>query len=410
MSKLKIFYFEKIIVILFLSFIFRLFLTPFGTLSIDFGDWTGWSNRLVEVGFLKFYQIWSDYLPGYLYVLWILGHIKNFLYSFGLNIPQEIIYKFPAILSDMILIFVAYKISRRYWSQKIALITSAIFAFNPAIFANSTLWGQIDALNTLFYILTFILLFKNRTIMAAICLAFALLLKPQGIFLLPFVFLLMIKERWTLIEFFKGSLIFLLVFFGSFVPFSDKINLVKFILERYFVSLNQYQYTSLNAFNFWAIGQRWWIPDSQIWLGLPLQLWSMIIFIIISLIILINFWLRYKKSENRNLYLVFFSGGLIFLNSFIFLTRVHERLLLTPLIFLMLAAIFKKELWIFVGILSITYVANLYFSFVWITQNFRYVFNESMINIICAINIFVFAILLVILLKERFHFDDSKTA
>ena len=398
-----------ILAILVLTFILRLTLSPLGNHPIDINDWIGWSNRLVEVPFSKFYDAWSDYLPGYLYVLWFLGNFKNFIYSFGLNIPLEIIYKFPAILADLTLVFVAYKISRKFFDQKKSLIIAAINAFNPAIFANSSLWGQIDVLNTLFYILTFLLLIRKRILLSGVILAISLLIKPQGVFILPFIFLLILKEKWSLVEIIKSFSISLIIFLGAFIPFSNKINIIQFIFERYFTSLNQYQYTSLNAFNFWAIGQRWWKLDSQIWSGLSLHYWGILIFIIFSSIILWKFWRNYKGDENEKFYIVNFSLALMFFGGFIFLTRVHERLLLTPLIFLMLAAIFKKELWVFVLIFSITYAANLYFSFIWITQNFRHVLSNNMINTFSSINIFVFIVLLILLLKERSDIDKSKT-
>ena len=337
-----------------------------------------------------------------------MGHLKNFLYSSGLQIPVEVIYKFPAIIADIVLALVSYKISKKFFDQKRALLVATIFAFNPAIFANSALWGQIDVINTLFYVLMFLILVQKRVTLAGIFLAVSLLIKPQGIVLLPLIFLLIIKERWPVADFLRGTGVFLLVYLGGFVPFSDKLNVGQFIFERYSVGLNQYQYTSVNAFNFWAIGQRWWIPDSQNWLGLSLHFWGMIIFAIVSSLILWKFWQNYGGESKNKLFIVNFSMALIFLGSFILLTRVHERLLLTPLIFLMLAAIFKSKLWFFVLILSVTYVLNLYFSFIWVTQNFRNIFGTNVINIISALNVFVFVVLLVILLKERAS-DNSKT-
>src|SRR3989338_1825125 len=398
------------VLLIFLSaFLIRLALSPYGNHPIDLADWIGWSNRLVEVPFAKFYDAWSDYLPGYLYVLWFLGHLKNFLYSSGLQIPLEVIYKFPAIIADIILILVSYKISKKFFDQKRTLLVTAILAFNPAIFANSALWGQVDVINTLFYILTFFVIFQKRVILAGIFLAISLLIKPQGVVILPLVFLLAIKEKWPVAEFFKGTGVFLLVYLGGFIPFSNKLNIFQFIFERYSVSLNQYQYTSLNAFNFWAIGQRWWIPDSQNWLGLSLHFWGMITFATVSLLILWKFWQSYGKEFKNKLFIVSFSMALMFLGSFIFLTRVHERLLLTPLVFLMLAAIFKNKLWSFVLVLSTTYVFDLYFSFVWVTQNFRHVFGTNMVNMISAVNVFVFIGLFIILLKEGAS-DKSETA
>jgi len=399
------------VLLIFLSaFLIRLALSPYGNHPIDLADWIGWSNRLVEVPFAKFYDAWSDYLPGYLYVLWFLGHLKNFLYSSGFQIPLEVIYKFPAIIADIILILVSYKISKKFFDQKRTLLVTAILAFNPAIFANSALWGQVDVINTLFYIITFILLVNKRILLSGAILAISLLIKPQGVVLLPLVFLLSIKEKWPVAEFFKGTGVFLLVYLGGFIPFSNKLNIFQFIFERYSVSLNQYQYTSLNAFNFWAIGQRWWIPDSEIFWGLSFHIWGITVFSVISLLVLWTFWGNYNKDEKKKVFLINFSLAILFLASFTFLTRVHERLLLTPLIFLILAAIFKKELWFFVLILSMTYVLNLYFSFVWITQNFRNIFVTNVINIISALNVFVFIALLIILLKERPNVDKSKTA
>ena len=393
-----------------IGLLFRLLLTSFGTFHIDFGDWVGWSDRLVRYPFSQFYDAWSDYLPGYLYVLWALGHFKLLLYSSGLMIPLEIIYKFPAIAADLLLAFIAFKISRRFLSQKRSFLILFIFAFNPAIFANSTLWGQIDVLNTLFYILTFIVLLRKRVLLTGIFLAISLLIKPQGVIILPFIFILVFKEKWQITKILKSIAVFLLVYVGEFVPFSNKLNILNFIFERYFVGLNQYQYTSVNAFNYWAIGQRWWISDSQLWFGIPLHYWGMAVFAVIFILILCNFLIKFRTDViTKKLFILNFSLALVFLGSFIFLTRVHERLLLTPLIFLMLAAIFKKELWIFVGVLSITYIANLYFSFVWLTQNFHNIFSSSMINIISFLNLFVFVVLLVILLKWRPNFDEEKT-
>lgn len=391
-----------IIVLLLVAFLFRILLAPYGTLFSDFNTWLGWSNRLVSHQFSQFYDAWSDYLPGYLYVLWLLGYLKKILWGVGITVPLEIIYKFPAILADTILVFIAYKISRRHYSQKIALAVASIFAFNPAIFANSSLWGQIDILNTLFYILTFIVLLQKRIYLTGILLAVSLLIKPQGVIILPFIFIYIVGEKWKIKEILKSIVVFFAVFIGSFVPFSNKLNIISFILERYSIGLNQYQYTSVNAFNFWAIGQRWWMPDSQLWFGISLHYWGMGVFAIIFIMILWNYFKIFRTyTIKQKMFILNYSLAVVFLGGFIILTRVHERLLLTPLIFLMLAAIFKKELWIFVVILSITYLANLSFSFVWITQDFRNIFNANTINIISFVNLFVFVVLFIILLKWR---------
>src|SRR5260221_11338343 len=88
---------RNIFVILGLSFMARIILSPFGTLSLDQNTFFAWSLRLTEVGFSKFYfGAWSDYLPGYLYALAVLGQINK------LNIiPLTLLYKLPGIFSDI---------------------------------------------------------------------------------------------------------------------------------------------------------------------------------------------------------------------------------------------------------------------------------------------------------------------
>ena len=49
----------------------------------------------------------------------------------------------------------------------------------------------------------------------------------------------------------------LVVFTAGFVPFWNHGNIISFIYERLGISLNQYPYTSVNAFNFWGLIGFW---------------------------------------------------------------------------------------------------------------------------------------------------------
>ena len=48
---------------------------------IDVGDFTAWAHRLASVGPGEFYDpgVFSDYPPGYLYVLWFIGSVGRAL-------------------------------------------------------------------------------------------------------------------------------------------------------------------------------------------------------------------------------------------------------------------------------------------------------------------------------------------
>jgi len=93
----------NIVYVLLLALIVRLTLSSFGTLRLDQGTFIAWSMNLAENGFRNFYLGWSDYLPGYLYILWLLGKIKGI-------IPDALLYKLPAILADIATGFLIHKI------------------------------------------------------------------------------------------------------------------------------------------------------------------------------------------------------------------------------------------------------------------------------------------------------------
>ena len=96
-------------VLLIIGFALRVFLSPYLTFEFDFNTFRAWGNGLSKVGFSQFYdRYWCDYMPGYLYVLWLLDNIHSAFPKF----PVKILYKLPANLSDLgisILIFFALR-------------------------------------------------------------------------------------------------------------------------------------------------------------------------------------------------------------------------------------------------------------------------------------------------------------
>ena len=117
-----------ILLLLFTALVVRLMLSSFGTLELDQNTFIGWSNRLVEVGFGRFYDTWSDYLPGYLYILWALGWIKE-----AISFPSVLLFKLPAILSDVLTGFLIYKIVGKLKNKRWGMIAWGLYLFNPAI-------------------------------------------------------------------------------------------------------------------------------------------------------------------------------------------------------------------------------------------------------------------------------------
>lgn len=342
-------------------------MSGFGTLDLDQGTFIAWSSDLAANGFRNFYNGWSDYLPGYLYALWLLGKINL------LNlIPSEILYKLPAILADVTTGYLIYRILKEIKGIKWGQIGVAIYLFNPATFANSALWGQVDSFTALFSVLAVYFL-PNRYSLSAISLAIGTAIKPQAAFIFPLILFLMFKNKMKLGNILVYLSIGLLVFIGLFIPFWNYGNLFEFVLGRLTVSANQYPYLSVNAFNFWGLSGNW-KPDA-----LYFQFGGYFAFLIALFF--------YIRKVGIDVYKV---TAFIFMFSFLFFTRMHERHLLpvfAPLA--IVAATNFRFLVPYIG-LSIAYVLNLYYSSTWITQDFKESFDPFPVILLSLLSFVVF--------------------
>lgn len=375
---------KQVLLLLGGAFLLRLFLAFHGTLWLDMDSWIGWSNRLVEVGFSRFYEAWSDYLPGYLYVLWFLGQIKTFIPT----LPNEILFKLPSILADLATGYLIFLLAKNFIKKKTALLASVSYLFNPAVFANSTLWGQVDSFSTMLVALSFYFLWRKKYLLSSGFLSFASVTKPQSVIFLPFIFLPILKKRKI-----ANLLLCLLVFGGIFIltffPFASGRNLATFIWERFQTTFSQYIFTSINAFNFWGLLGKMWIEDNNLWLGIPFQWWGFLLFGMIIASLFVILWKEWKDGKKSYLRLAT-TFALVTLAAFLFLTRVHERHPFPIFAFLAIAASTKPILWVSYVLLSLTYLLNLYYSFVWINQDFKAVFSPAQISLIGFLNLVLF--------------------
>lgn len=391
-----------------LALFLRIVLSFQFTYWVDMNSWIGWSNRLVEVGFRDFYQTWSDYLPGYLYVLWVLGHLKNFFLAFKLTIPNELLYKMPSMLADLGTTYLIFKLIEDFKNKKIALITSLIYLFNPAIWGNSTLWGQADSFFAFVIFLSFYCLVKNNIFLSAAILGVACIIKPLALFLLPFVLLfLFVKKK---IKFLLVYLLITLAFIiFPFIPFSSG-SLLRFIWQRFKITFNQYPYISLNAFNFWGVLSFLWRKDNLKFLNLSFKSWGVVLFgiaYLITLLLEIKSFLLKKVKKEKETYFLFLTSGLVLFASFLFLTRIHERHLLPAFPFLNLAVCFNPLIWPIYLFSSLIYILNLTYAYVWLTNNFKSIFSPFTIQTFSLFQLINFVLLLKVCQRFGFSIKNS---
>lgn len=361
------------IIIIILGFFIRVLLLHLPGFKIDVDAWFAWSERLVSLPLSKFYSdaIWTNYTPGYLYILYFLGILKH-LFSISSDFYYQLL-KLPSIISEIILaIFVYKKILNKnlFWAK----IAALIIILNPAFIFNSALWGQIDGLLALSMVLAIYFLEKRNLILASAFWGVSLLIKPQAIALLPVFGIYMAVELFsarrylevgdTLKDAFKLILPATFVIFIASLPFFPNQPLGG-VINLFSKMIGDYSFSSLYAYNFWG-GVGFWIPDNIQWFNLSYQIWGYILYTLFWLLILIF---------GRNKLSVYSLAALATLSFFFLPTRVHERYLYPAIVFLIIVGSQMKSYVILIAtlVLSMIHFLNLYFVYVY--------YNEFYLNL-----------------------------
>lgn len=377
--------------ILLMVFFIRLLLHNTLTYTLDLNTFIAWGRRLQDVGFGTFYQQWSDYLPGYLYILWFIAGLEKIL-----PISSTLLYKLPAMVADIGVGYLIYRIVKERINKRAGLLFTSLFLFNPAVFANSTLWGQVDILTALFTILS-VYMFDKKWALSAIALAVGTVIKPQAALAAPVVLLLMLRSKWEISRILKYALVSVCVVLLMFLPFSNGGNLISFILERFQATVSQYPYSSINAFNFWGLGGFWRSDTEGV---VPASTIGLLATVIMSGVIV---WQGWKKKLDPYLLL----ATLITIH-FMFFTRMHERHLLPVLAPLLIAAASRRVLLIpYVGF-SLTYLANLWFAYFWTNNNFASPFPDFVTALLILLNLALLGWIVISVLFDMKWKWDSK--
>lgn len=339
-------------------------------MALDQNTFISWGKIASEGGLNNFYNGWSDYLPGYIYVLAFLAKIEPLL-----GISSTVLYKMPAILFDLATGYLIYHILKK--KEKLALMASAAFLFNPAVFVNSTLWGQVDVITCFFALLAVASVTKWP--LSAFSLAMGSVVKPQAIMAAPVVFILALKERWGIKKLILYGVLATVVGLLLFLPFTNLANLARFILERLNATMGQYPYGSVNAFNFWGLWGFWKEDGGGL---ISAKNVGTLALVGIGVFALLN----RKLAEEKPYHFL----AIMLLANFLLFTRMHERHLLPALAPLAIAAAITPVLWVaYIGF-SLTYIANMYYSYQWITQDFLEVFPEGLVKIFIITNLILF--------------------
>lgn len=352
-----------------LALVVRLVFLPSEGYKNDIQSFESWALTLHDHGVRAFYHstTFVDYPPGYLWVLGAVGWFYHVLHvsdaNAGYYVLRDLV-KLPGIAADLGCAALIYWLALRFTSRRPALGAAALFAFNPATIYISAYWGQVDAVAALFTLGAILAALRERSLWAWALLAMAVLIKPQAVILAPLLLAYDarangVRERPARLA--GGPLLAVGVGYAIAAPFAPEpwnpISTLAWLLERYLHGTSVYPYSSINAFNIYAIARPFWQPDSQQILFLSQSSWGILLVAAACAMIL---WRYVQRRDDRS----FLEAALLTsLALFLFATRMHERYVYNAFAIGVLLAPLARRYLVSAVLLSITLFANLIYSY-----------------------------------------------
>jgi dolichyl-phosphate-mannose--protein O-mannosyl transferase len=373
--------------ILGIGFVLRLLFIGAEGFHNDVAAFESWTLTLVHNAPWQFYgkASFADYPPGYFVVLWLIGHLYPILPGaandggHGWSTLRDVV-KLPAIVMDLVDAGLVYAIARRYAAPGIALFAAALLAFNPAAIYVSAYWGQVDSISWGLVLLALWLVLRAgdepgktipRLTWAWLAFAFSLLIKPQaatiGFLFLAYPFAT--TDAATRARRLAGTgcgivaaLVLAWAVGGLFDGTPNPVAVFGWLWGRYTFASNVYPYTSVNAFNLYAIHYPFWQSDAQplTFFGVrtaPLSVWG-IALVAASTLLVVGRYLQ--RRDDRAL----LEGALLCaLAFFVLATRMHERYVYGAFLLAMPLVAFGRVGLASAVTLSVTMFLNLAYSF-----------------------------------------------
>jgi len=379
-----------------LSFLLRLLLFPTQGYVNDLNCFASWFNTAAEHGPRVFYSVvsWCDYPPFNVYFFWGLGSLAKVL---SLSSTPAIFYiiKLLPNLFDIAIALLIFVFVRKRLDFKAAMLATALYAFNPAVVFNAAVWGQFDAIYTFLLVLSLMLALASKPEPSAVTFTLGLLTKPQSIALLPLIaFLTFKKNGWRrlLTSLFTGAA----TLFAVILTFEWN-NPITFLSNIYFGAYGGYAYTSINAFNMWALGGLW-VPDGNLFVLGWILFGALAVFALCVL---------HKRFNVSGELLVLFSAFVLFFGFFMLPTRIHERYLFPAISMLTLMFPFIKKTRPLYMVLTGTLLVNVSYVLYWLNVYAAagYTFSpdlsgDPVVLAVSLINLVVFLYVLVMMWDE----------
>ena len=317
----------------------------------DVGDYQAWASQIATFGPAHTYQqgFFLDYPPGYLYGLWVAGIFAHALGATGDF--YRVIIQSPAIVADFALAILMYAFMRRGARPEMAFIAMLMVALNPPLLFDTVVWGQSDSVMTFVTLLSIVAILGDQYEIAWGLAAIAVLVKPQGLMMLP------VLGFWTMLEtdfatWIRSGLALIFVAIIGIAPFQIGHEW-NWIIKLYTSTAAYYHETSVNAFNLMALLGGLRQADSNTFLGVSYFALGM------SLLVPLYAFVAWILWRGRTPTRLLFASFIAIFGFFMVAPRMHERYLYPAIALAVPLALEAPEMLAVFAIITITCFINL---------------------------------------------------
>lgn len=337
--------------ILLLGLVIRLGLALEKGYEFDMSSNQAWGRSVVVNGLGTAYEKQVDgymtpnYPPLSLALFGGAAHIYRFLSpDFSRDTAlYRILIKLPAILGDLVAAATLFYLLRGLRGTKEGLLAAFLFVIHPAVWFDSTVWGQTDILYSLLSFFTVLSLVSGRLWLSGVLATLALMTKTQAIIFFPLFFVLAACRPRKL---YKPILTGIITIAAVLLPFALQGQMVK-VWHVLVGSVGFYTDLTFNAYNFWwsmfAGSGGHHDTDLFVW---PLT-FRLVGFLIVGLLYAIILWrlVRTLLSSGRTSWMepALTGGALCTYAFFLFSTEMHERYLFPLMLFGMPLALLRRD-------------------------------------------------------------------
>lgn len=257
--------------------------------------------------------------------------------------------KVPTLIADLVTIGLIYAVARKIVSVRAAFIAAASYALAPVVLFDGALWGQSDALPTLFIVVALLSALRGQVRASGVTMAVALLFKPQPVIFVPLILVYVVRwfgwrpaAKWTTALCLTG----IVASAPYLLPPHPEILTYLSNVHR---SVGQSPVASVDALNLW-----WFLGLQHVGYRAPLvgplsaTLLGDGVFALVAAIALVGVWL------DRSAGYLFAAAGALATGFFVLTTLQRERYLFPAVVLFLLAAIYNRRYIRYYVVASIT--------------------------------------------------------